>query len=269
MTLLLVNDAIIEMEAMKSGISWDLYGIDNVFTAYSADDARTIISNHSIDIMLCYIEMPGENGLSLIKWIRDRNYYVDCILLSCHADFAYAKDAIALNCQEYLLLPAKYEDIGNAVLKACRLRSQKISEKRYQIYGTSWLKEQSDTLKAAADNLPKSPKEIFDDCVHFILENISNDQLSVADIASHFSLNPIYLNRIFKKECGISIIQWIIKERMELASNLLKESGQSAVIIAGMVGYSNYPYFSTAFKKHFDCTPSQYARKSNEESDSI
>ena len=39
-------------------------GIDDVFVAYQAEDARKILLAEQIDILLCDIEMPGENGLS-------------------------------------------------------------------------------------------------------------------------------------------------------------------------------------------------------------
>ena len=80
-------------------------------------------------------------------------------------------------------------------------------------------------------------------------------------------LNPIYLNRIFKKEKGTSISQWIIKERMELASILLLTTDHQAVEIARQVGNQNYPYFSTVFKKTYGVTPSQYGKKNKSGSD--
>ena len=82
----------------------------------------------------------------------------------------------------------------------------------------------------------------------------------MTSIASSIFLNPMYLNRIFKKETGSNLSQWIIRERMELASTLMKTTNKAAVDIALNVGYENYPYFSTVFKKYFGCTPSQFER---------
>ena len=41
--------------------------------------------------MLCDIEMPGENGLSLLRWARNRGMDFICVFLTSHADFLYAK----------------------------------------------------------------------------------------------------------------------------------------------------------------------------------
>ena len=112
MTLLIVNDEELTADTMRDTIDWKQYGIDDVFVAYQAEEARKILLAEQIDILLCDIEMPGENGLSLLKWVRTTEMPVECLFLTCHASFDYAKQAIGLNCKEYILLPAKYEDIG-------------------------------------------------------------------------------------------------------------------------------------------------------------
>ena len=98
----------------------------------------------------------------------------------------------------------------------------------------------------------------MEECAAYILERLQREDLSVSEIAAHFYLNPIYLNRIFKKEKNITISQFIIREKMELAAKLLKLPDSSASMVANQVGYPNYPYFSTLFKKYYHCTPTQY-----------
>lgn len=257
MKLLMVNDAEITVNAMKDEIDWISYGIDEVFIAYNVAEGQSIISKHPIDILLCDIEMPGEYGIALIRWIRENAYDIDCILLTCHAEFAYAREAITLNCQDYLLLPASYETIGQTVKKVMQRREMRLQNARLQEYGKSWLKSKEEHVLVNED-IPKSPKEVVEECASYILQNLNNETLSVNELASHFYLNPIYLNRIFKKEKNISISQFIIQEKMSLAAQLLKNPTSSAVAVANQVGYPNYSYFSTIFKKYYGCSPSQY-----------
>lgn len=120
MNLLIVNDEIRTANGIKKGIDWRLYGIDEVYIVYDAQGGKDVIQENEIDILLCDIEMLGENGLSLLKWIREEGYETECIFLTCHANFQYAKEAIGLGCQDYILIPAKYEDIGYAVLKVVK-----------------------------------------------------------------------------------------------------------------------------------------------------
>lgn len=55
---------------------------------------------------------------------------------------------------------------------------------------------------------------------------------------------------------------------MKLAAHLLETSGATAVHVALEVGYPNYPYFSTTFKKYYHCTPTQYAQEAAERTSS-
>lgn len=93
------------------------------------------------------------------------------------------------------------------------------------------------------------------------MKNISDEALNVADIAAHFYLNAIYLNRIFKREKGMNISQWIIRERMLLAAELLKNPSNTAIAVAIRVGYSNYPYFSSRIQKILRLHPIPICRK--------
>lgn len=257
MKLLMVNDAEITVNAMKEEIDWAAYGIDEVFVAYNVAEGQEIICGHTVDILLCDIEMPGEYGIALIRWIREKDYDIDCILLTCHAEFTYAHEAITLNCQDYLLLPASYETIGKTVKNVADRRKERLQNTRLQEYGKSWLKSKEDRVHIDAET-SRSPKEVVEECTAYILQNLNNDELSVNELAAHFYLNPIYLNRIFKKEKNISISQFIIQEKMSLAARLLENPTCSVISVANQVGYPNYSYFSTIFKKYYGCTPTQY-----------
>ena len=74
-------------------------------------------------------------------------------------------------------------------------------------------------------------------------------------------LNKDYLNRVFKKAHGISSSQYLIQERMRLAARLLKEPKANVNQVAEKVGYQNYPYFASSFKRCYGCSPMQYKKE--------
>lgn len=69
--------------------------------------------------------------------------------------------------------------------------------------------------------------------------HLNEQELSREEIANHVYLNPDYLDRIFKKETGISVTEYLVQERMGMAKELLSKSGMSISSIATHVGYSN------------------------------
>ena len=80
MNLLIVNDEQLTAETMKKDMDWASYGISEVYTAYDTEAARACIAEHPVDILLCDIEMPGENGLGLLRWVREQEKEIECIL---------------------------------------------------------------------------------------------------------------------------------------------------------------------------------------------
>ena len=71
-------------------VDWESVGIDQVFSAYNAFEARKIMDQNPIDIILCDIEMPLENGLHLLEWARTKYPHILPIILTGYPDFNYA-----------------------------------------------------------------------------------------------------------------------------------------------------------------------------------
>ncbi|MGO4376303.1 response regulator [Paenibacillus sp. MCAF20] len=68
--LLIVDDELIAVEGLKSGVRWEEIGISRLFTAFSPSQAKEIFQANQVDILLCDIEMPQETGLELLEWVR-------------------------------------------------------------------------------------------------------------------------------------------------------------------------------------------------------
>lgn len=257
MKLLIINDEKVTAQTMWKEISWEECGIDEVFLAFDAQEAKEQLTAREIDVMLCDIEMPGENGIELLRWVRQKQLDVECIFLTCHANFSYAQDAVKLDCMDYVLIPVRYEEIAESVRKVVYRRIKKQEKDQLSRYGEQWVNQKKqEAIDEQGER--KSTQQIVKECEEYILKNLENINLSVNEVAAYCHLSPIYLNRIFKKENGISISQYIIREKMLLAAKLLKEEALAANMVALKVGYPSYPHFSSTFKKYYGCSPKQF-----------
>lgn len=135
MNVLLVDDQVNILSGLISALDWNGLGITNIRTATNAQKAKTILQTEKIDILLCDIEMPGENGLSLLRWARKRGMDFVCVFLTSHADFLYAKEAIQLDCFDYILQPAPMDEIQAVIAKAIHRVKETCEEKELQHYG--------------------------------------------------------------------------------------------------------------------------------------
>lgn len=125
-------------------------------------------------------------------------------------------------------------------------------------------------ITEVAMNQLHSPQEggsVVDRVKQFIKENIGSQKMSREDIANHVYLNPDYLTRVFKKQTGLSISDYLQQERLEYAKKLLIETNQSVSDIALEAGYSNFSYFSTIFKKATTLNPLEFRKVFSEKSE--
>lgn len=103
---------------------------------------------------------------------------------------------------------------------------------------------------------------IVNDIVRYIQKNYSKP-VSNETIAEIFHFHPVYMNRIFKKQTGISVHAFLVNYRIEMAMNILRTKNVSVSDVAYSVGFSDVVHFIKCFKKHTGKTPLGY-RNSND-----
>jgi two-component system response regulator YesN len=111
-------------------------------------------------------------------------------------------------------------------------------------------------------NSPKMnmQNKLIDDISEYIRLNIQDPDLSLSNISQVFFVNASYLSRIFKKEVGINLMEYITKLRIDRAKMLIKNSQLKAYEIAEKVGIPDPSYFSTCFKRYTGLSVSEYKK---------
>lgn len=94
----------------------------------------------------------------------------------------------------------------------------------------------------------------------YIEENYPS-HISKADLGALVYLNPDYLAKVFKKETGIALNDYISSVRVEKAKIMLADESISLGDVAMKAGFDYYSYFSTIFKKAVGISPSDYRRQ--------
>lgn len=114
-SVLLVDDEVVIIKALKSSILWDYYGIDNVYSAEDGLQALDIINHKHIDVVITDISMPHMDGLALIKKVTKTQPGMHCILLTAYSEFGYAREAIRLGVDNYLLKPLNITEVNETL----------------------------------------------------------------------------------------------------------------------------------------------------------
>ena len=97
-------------------------------------------------------------------------------------------------------------------------------------------------------------------CIDYINSNL-NEYLSLNVLANHIALSPSYLSYLFKKECSISLTEYIHRKRIEMAEHLLRYSNLSITEISSYLTFSTESRFIQLFKHYTGLTPKKYQNK--------
>ncbi|WP_058303636.1 response regulator [Gorillibacterium timonense] len=176
LTVLLVDDEFVDLEWLRRRVTGNPQLTDaNVVTASSGFAALKIMEEKQIDLLFSDIRMPIMSGMEFARKAKEINPRIHLVFISGHQDFAYAKEAIQMNADGYLLKPV---DDGELNAKIAELIAR-IAHERAQD------KALSDTLSLVNQELifrwlnEETPAQA-EAHVHGFLEPMLNGGLTVA-----------------------------------------------------------------------------------------
>ncbi len=92
----------------------------------------------------------------------------------------------------------------------------------------------------------------------YYLQSRYNQKITIDKLAEEFHTNRTTLHMDFKKHTGLSINHYLVQLRMNMATKLLRDTSLSLYEICERIGFNDISYFSKAFKKMLNQTPSEY-----------
>lgn len=110
-------------------------------------------------------------------------------------------------------------------------------------------------------NHQANPNKIhMNNILGYIDENYALSTLSMKMVCEGVHISPSHMSNIFKREMGMTFVQYVTDYRMSKAKQLLKYTALKTYEIAEAVGYADSQYFSTAFKKQVKMSPIEYRK---------
>lgn len=108
-----------------------------------------------------------------------------------------------------------------------------------------------------AKNLEKPHQTSYAQAIEVYLAKNYSEPISIQGIAHHFHLNPSYIQRIFKKATGMSIVTYVNNLRIKKAAQMMM-SGMPLIEIAISCGINSRQHFWKLFQKYYGCSPNEY-----------
>lgn len=240
--IMIVDDEELVRKGIAMEVNWKAIDCVIVAEAANGEEGLEMARKYSPDLIITDIRMPKMDGIEMVRNLRDDDNDVSVIFLTAYSDFAYAKSAIELYADNYLLKPFEDGELEAAVLRSVEKLSVEAADK------------DNDFLMLKKGDKSKYIMKAMD----YIAGHYTNKDLSIVQIAEAVGVSEGHLSHVFKKETDYTIANYIIRFRMREAARMLKDCSNKVYEVADFVGYKDITYFSSTFKKVVGFSPSEY-----------
>ena len=121
-----------------------------------------------------------------------------------------------------------------------------------------WRRSILDFADSLAGNAQRQDRPLFDQMCDYVKSQCCYADFSVQDMATFFKTTPSAINSSFKKEKGLTVIQYLTEQKMVIAKELLRATDLPVYEIGLKLGYYGPNSFIRRFKQEFNVTPGEY-----------
>lgn len=257
--VIIVEDDAIVRTYLSGLLEWEAHGMKIVGKFTNGREAKQFIEEQNVDIVITDVSMPVMNGIELIKYIKSTEKLIKVIVLSCHDDYEFIREALKCGVSDYIL--KQYLTKENLLELIEKLIGDLKVEKDSVIYSRE-ASEAINSKKIVDTNNGENDlyrSEILK-AVEYI-ENHCTEDIYLKDVANHVNISQNYFSMIFKKETGVVFSEFLLNARLEKSKVFLKKKGIKIYEAAFKAGFNNNQYFNRIFKQKFGVTPLAFKRE--------
>ena len=195
------------------------------------------------------IRMPFLDGLELILIVKKLHPDIYCVLLTSYAEFEYARQAIELGAFSYIIKPIDIAEFQKILTNIKEDYQKRDSRNQYVSKLELYIKQLEDFNHNSPFPAQARDENVMDLGEAYILKHYCEKDFSLSSVAQHIGFETTYFSKLFKQKYKIGFLDYIISLRIEKAKRLLSTGLYTASAVCEMIGYENYPYFSSLLKK--------------------
>lgn len=251
-TVLIVEDN----PEMLNFIGQEVNRAYNVVVARNGEDAISCLKEYGIQLIISDIMMPVMDGFTLLKKIKtDLEFsHIPVILLTAKNTLQSRMEGLELGADAYIEKPFSMDLLLTQITNLLNNRSS---------MRTYYFNSPIANLKSIA--YTKADEKFLKKLNDIINSHIQDSDLDVDRIADLMNLSRPTLYRKINGLSNITPNELIKISRLKKAAELILRGDMKIYEIAEAVGFNSQSYFSRAFSKQFNMSPSQYAKENNVE----
>ncbi|MEG1520236.1 MAG: response regulator [Clostridia bacterium] len=251
--VLIVEDEDMIRRGLIYTFNWLEMGCVIVADGANGLDGLEKIQKFTPDLVIADIKMPKMSGLEMVEKAQSQGYVFETIILTSYSDFDYAKTAIKLKVEDYILKPVN-EDKLKAVIEKI---SCKVEEKNRTEQVAKVVTNAIQILNLEGIELNSIQSNYVSKALAIIKEHYA-EKISIEKIADELEVSASYLSREFKRYTSNTFLEFLNKFRIQRAVELLSGGQLKVYEVGEKVGFFDYKHFYDIFKKYAGMSPSGY-----------
>ncbi len=239
----IVDDEPLILEGLRKIVDWEKYGCIVVGEGNSGKEGLALVQKHEPDILFTDIRMPGMDGLTMLAALRSEHQDMQVLVLTGYRDFEYARQALNLGVQRYLVKPSKMKELDEAMTGVTE-RLERINS----VKGAAL-----DTGSTTANNF------IVKQAISY-MEQHYKEKLQLTDVAEKVYVSHWHLSKLLNST-GKSFSELLNEIRIDNAKKIMEDSSLHISDISEAVGFADTAHFSRVFKKCTGISAGEYRNK--------
>ena len=250
--LLLVEDN----EELRSYLSHIMRKSYTVFVAANGQEGLEMVKKKNPDIVLSDVMMPVLSGLEMCKILKSNieTCHIPVILLTALSEREEVVKGLNAGADDYMTKPFDMFILESKIKNI--LKNKELFRKKYL---------DKSAFTETVSGMNELDKEFMAKVIEYIEEQMSNEDFNIEALATNMAMSRSSFFKKIKSLTGQNPQEFIRDLRMKKAASFLLEQKYTIGEIAYLVGFPNAKYFSTAFKKYYGTTPSQFAETDNQQ----
>ena len=237
-------------EDVRDFLKTELGETYKVFVCANGDEGLQTALLQLPDVIVSDVKMPVMDGFTMLKKLKSNSNtnHIPVILLTSKTEQADRIQGLDKGADAYMPKPFNIEELETLIAN--------LIENRIRLKGKFSGALQEDKIRPI--EVKSNDDILLERVMKIVNDNIDNPELNVEMLAEQVGLSRVQLHRKLKELTGVPTGEFIRNIRLKQAAVLLKERKVNISQVAYMVGFSSQTHFSTAFKKFYGVSPTEF-----------
>ena len=224
----------------------------HVVEAANGKEGLEKVEEEEPDLVLSDVMMPEMDGITFCSRMKQaiQTSHIPFILLTARTSLLFKHEGLETGADDYINKPFNVKELQIKVRNL--ISSRRILKEKFS---SESVIRPSDIAVTSLD------EELLEKALQIVEDNISNELFDVATFSEELGVSRTMLFTKIKAWTNLTPNEFLRVMRMKRAAQLLAQNKLTVAQVGYKVGFKNPKYFSKCFQRHFNETPTAYAKR--------